>query len=270
MAPRSLSPSPARSLPLPRHLRCPRRAPLRLTGGRRCRRGRGRGRGFPGRGGAERGGRLSVRLDGQWLLPATSPHANRLLPPGHGLSRREASIVPALPGLLVAGTAATFLKEARRASERRNSVTAGSRHESPRPAQGSSGVSRHSRCPHAPPRSLGPSAARGGSQCFLPAAPRPGGPARPRAGSSEQVSHRLLRTEGSRCASQVPPPEPARSPGRCLSRRTEGRTDGRAASVLPLRFSGRLHLAAVAWGVLAVRTSQFAPPPPPRPRVLGF
>lgn len=196
LAPRSLSPSPARSLPLPRHLRCPRRAPLRLTGGRRCRRGRGRGRGFPGRGGAERGGRLSVRLDGQWLLPAASPHANRLLPLGHGLSRREASIVPALPGLLVAGTAATFLKEARRANERRNSVAAGSRHESPRPAQGSSGVSRHSRCPHAPPRRLGPSAARGGSQRFLPAAPRPGGPARPRAGSSEQVSHRLLRTEG--------------------------------------------------------------------------
>lgn len=82
-APRSLSPSLARSLPLPRRLRSPRRAPLRLTGGGRWRRGRGRGRGFPGRGGAEWGG-LSVSPDGQRLLPETGPRAVRLTPPGAG------------------------------------------------------------------------------------------------------------------------------------------------------------------------------------------
>lgn len=44
-----------------------------------------------------------------------------------------------LPGLLVVARVATFLEEARRTNGRRNSVTAGSRHESPRPAQGSPG-----------------------------------------------------------------------------------------------------------------------------------
>lgn len=175
---------------------------------------------------------MSVRLDGQWLLPATSPHANRLLPLGHGLSRREASIVPALPGLLAAGRAATFPKEARRANGRGNSVTAGRRHECPR--TGIPWVSRHSRCPQVPPGAPGP-----GRRC--PRQERPGpsaalAPGRavrgcePRAGFAPPSARRVpLR-------SQVP--------GRCLRRRaggrTDGRTDGRAASLLALRSSGRL------------------------------
>lgn len=159
---------------------------------------------------------MSVRLDGQWLLPATSPHANRLLPLGHGLSRLEASIVPALPGLLAAGRAATFPKEARRANGRGNSVTAGRRHECPRPAQGSPGCPGTAGVPRSRPEPRVPAGgARGRSGPALP-------PRWPRAGRSEaaspgQVSHRPPHG-GSRCARRC-------RGAACAGGRTDGRTD---------------------------------------------
>lgn len=68
----------ALSLPLsPALCRC-RSAPLRLTGGE----GGGEGGAFGAWGGAERGGRSFLSLDGRCLLPQTSRRANRLLPPG--------------------------------------------------------------------------------------------------------------------------------------------------------------------------------------------
>ncbi|XP_072781015.1 uncharacterized protein [Taeniopygia guttata] len=175
--------------------------------------------GLSGTGGGK-GGRLSVRLDGQWLLPATSPHANRLLPLGHGLSRREVSIVPALPGLLVAGGAATFLKEARRANGRRNSVSAGRRHGPPAPHRDPRGVPAQP-VPPRPARSLGPSAAHSlGPSAARRAGPGPGSSHRP---SEPRVPLRLAGA-----AAGAGP-----SPGRCLRRRTDGRTDELASCQRP-------------------------------------
>lgn len=265
LAPRSLSPSPARSLPLPRRLRCPRRAlrsDWQAAGGA----GEGGGEGGAFRdGGAERGGRLSVRLDGQWLLPATSPHANCLLPLGHGLSRREASIVPALPGLLVAGRGATFPKEARRADGRRNSVTAGRRHESPRPAQGPRGVPAR-RCPRVQPAASAPALPGRQQPQAPPAALAPGREVPPgsRAGlraRAGQASRRPLRTEGPAA------PHRCRSGGRGAAG-TDGRTDGRASCQCPS--------PAVLWP-LALSCGSLSSPgcaaiavcPPPSARVLA-
>lgn len=126
LAPRSLSPSLARSLPLP----------LRSAPTDR-RRGRGRGRGFRGRGGAERRRRSSLSLDGRCPLPETSRRANRLLPSGwrgwaRGVPRREVSIVPALRRLRAAGGAATFLRGSGQESPQRPRGG----HGSWRPAQG--------------------------------------------------------------------------------------------------------------------------------------
>ncbi|XP_064010203.1 uncharacterized protein LOC135181183 [Pogoniulus pusillus] len=56
LAPRSLSPSLARSVPLPYRLRSPRRDPLRLTGGGRCSGGGGEGGAFRDRGGGRKEG----------------------------------------------------------------------------------------------------------------------------------------------------------------------------------------------------------------------
>lgn len=259
LAPRSLSPSPARSLPLPRRLRCPRRAPLRLTGGRRCRRGRGRGRGFPGRGGGKRG--AFVRQ--AWRAVATTSDKSACKSPAASGARAVEAGGFNRPGAARAsgGGESRNFPERGAAGERAKKL-GGSRQAArvSRPAQGSPGCPGTAGVPRSRPEPQVPAAA-------CPRQERPFPPRWPRAGRSQGCEPR---------AGFAPPSArrvPLRSqvPGRCLRRRadgrTDGRTDGRAAGVLPLRSSGRLRSAAVAWGVLAVRPSLFAPP---RPRVLGF
>lgn len=131
---------------------------------------------------------MSVRLDGQWLLPETSPHANRLLPVGYGVLKREASIVPVLSGLLVAERAATFLKEARQENGRRNSVTVGrpARLLPPRAGSLPGRPARAGRL-RAPPRCLGLSAACGKSDASSRASPW--------AGRSRRAQGRAVRAE---------------------------------------------------------------------------
>lgn len=164
---------------------------------------------------------MSVSLDGQWLLPATSPHANRLLPPGHGLPRREPSIVPALPPALVvvaAAGAATFLKETRRANGLRNSVTAGSRHGDPR------GVLA---------QAVSPRPALGPQRCPQPGWPRPGGPSLTAQGGSPTALPGLrvpLRLTGTAPGAR----------GAACGRESERVS---CASVLPWRCPGRLRWA---------------------------
>lgn len=257
LAPRSLSPSPARSLPLPRRLRCPRRAPLRLTGGRRCRRGRGRGRGFPGRGGGKRG--AFVRQ--AWRAVATT-------------SDKSACKSPAASGARAVEAGGFNRPGAARASgggESRNFPERGAAGERPRklgdsrqaarvspPRTGIPWVSRHSRCPQVPPGAPGP-----GRRC--PRQERPGpsaalAPGRavrgcePRAGFAPPSARRVpLR-------SQVP--------GRCLRRRADGRTDGLMGE-LPASLPCAPPAAWLSCGSLRSPGCAAIAVCPPRPRVIG-